>query len=232
MLVVPTLPGGGIDTYARILAKEFADLGQPMIVDNRPGGGTNIGTNYVAKSAPNGRTLLITVNTYTINAAVSKSLPFDPLKDLLPVTFLGSQPFVIGVNADLPVQDLDQLIALSKKPDSKLAYSSCGNLTAQHLAGELLKSMTGANMLHVPYRGCAPAIADVAGGQVQISISPITTTVPFIDAGKIRPIALTSAKRSPLLPNVPTADEAGLKGYSADQWWGLFCSSENVPREH
>ena len=110
MLVVPTVPGGGIDVYARILANQFTEIGQPMIVENRPGGGTNIGTNYVAKSAPNGRTLLITVNTYTINAALSKSLPFEPLKDLLPVTFLGFQPFIIGVNADLPVQSLEELI--------------------------------------------------------------------------------------------------------------------------
>jgi tripartite-type tricarboxylate transporter receptor subunit TctC len=229
-LVAPTTPGGGIDTYARILAKEFTDKGQTAIVENRPGGGTNIGTNYVVRSEPNGKTVLITVNTLTINAAVSKSLPFDPVKDLLPVAYLGSQPFVIGVNPDVPAKNLMELIDLLKKPGSQLTYSSCGQLTAQHLAGELLKSMTGGNMLHVPYRGCAPAIADVAGGQIQVSISPVTTTVPFVDAGKIRPLALTGAKRSPLLPNIPTADEAGLKGYVADQWWGLFVPAK-TPRD-
>lgn len=229
-LVVPTTPGGGIDTYARILAKEFTDMGQTTIVENRPGGGTNIGTNYVVRSEPNGKMVLITVNTLTINAAVSKSLPFDPVKDLMPVAYLGSQPFVIGVNTDVPAKNLMELIALLKKPGSQLSYASCGQLTAQHLAGELLKSMTGGSMLHVPYRGCAPAIADVAGGQVQVSISPVTTTVPFVDAGKIRPLALTGAKRSPLLPNVPTADEAGLKGYVADQWWGLFVPAK-TPRD-
>jgi tripartite-type tricarboxylate transporter receptor subunit TctC len=228
-LVAPTTPGGGIDTYARILAKEFTDKGQTTIVENRPGGGTNIGTNYVVRSEPNGKTVLITVNTLTINAAVSKSLPFDPMKDLLPVAYLGSQPFVIGVNPDVPAKNLMELIELLKKPGSQLTYSSCGQLTAQHLAGELLKSMTGGNMLHVPYRGCAPAIADVAGGQIQVSISPVTTTVPFVDAGKIRPLALTGAKRSPLLPNVPTAAEAGLQGYVADQWWGLFVPAK-TPR--
>jgi tripartite-type tricarboxylate transporter receptor subunit TctC len=221
VLVVPSAAGGGIDIYGRILAKEFTELGQSMIVENRPGGGTTIGTNYVAKSPPNGRILLLTTNTYTINVAVSKSLPFDA-KELTPVTYLGSQPFIIGVNADLPVRSLDELIALAKRPDSKLAFSSCGNLSAQHLTGELLKFRTGAAMVHIPYRGCAPAIADLAGGQVAVGISPITAAMPFIDAGRVRPLALTSAKRSALLPDVPTVEESGLKDFRVDQWWGLF----------
>jgi tripartite-type tricarboxylate transporter receptor subunit TctC len=229
-LIAPTTPGGGIDIYARLLAQELAPMLGPIIVENRPGAGTNIGTDHVAKSAPDGRTVLITVNTFAINAAVLKTLPFDPLKDLIPVTLLGTQPFVIGVTADLPVRDIAQLVALSKTPGSKIAYTSCGNGTAQHLGGELFKAMTGADMVHIPYKGCAPAIADVAGGQAQVSISPITTTVPHVQSGRIRALALTTEKRSPLLPGVPSAKEAGLGGYHADQWWGLFVPA-NTPRE-
>lgn len=222
--VAPTTPGGGIDTYARMLAKEFTNLGQPAIVENRAGGGTVVGTEYVVRSEPNGRTVLITVNTLSIDAAVSKSLPFDPVQDLSPVAYLGSEPFVIGVNKDVPAKTLMELIALLKQPN-QISYASCGQLTAQHLAGELLKWRVGGNMLHVPYRGCAPAIADVAGGHVQVSISPVTTTLPFVDSGKIRPLAVTGPKRSPLLPDVPTAEEAGLKDYLADEWYGLFVAA-------
>lgn len=230
-MVVPTVPGGGLDLYARILASEFTKMGQLMVVENRPGGASNIGTNYVAKSAPSDRLLLMTGSAYAIFAAISKSqLSFDPDKDLAPLAYLGAQPFVIGVNAELPVKNLQELISLAKKPDSNLTYASCGYLTAQHLAGELLKSMAGVDLLHVPYAGCTPAATDVAGGQVQIGIIPFTAARAFMDSGRMRPLAQTGTKRLPLMPDIPTVSESGLPGYAVDQWWGVFAAA-NTPRE-
>lgn len=230
-MVVPTVPGGGLDLYARILANEFTKKGQLMIVENRPGGSSNIGTNYVAKSAPSDRLLLMTGSAYAIFAAISKSiLSYDPLKDLIPLAYLGTQPFVIGVNADFPAKDLQTLIGLAKKPGSNLSFAHCGYLTAQHLAGELLKSMASVELVPVPYRGCTPAAADVAGGQVPIGIIPFGAARSFMDSGRMRPLAQTGAKRLPLMPDIPTVDESGFRGYAVDQWWGLFAAA-NTPRE-
>ncbi len=230
-IIVPTTPGGGMDFYARLLAQELAPLlEQPVMVENRPGASNNIGSDYVAKSAPDGLTFLLNVNVYAISAAVYKSLPYDPLKDLIPVTVLGTAPFVIAVNANLPVRNLAQLVALSKTPGSNLAYASCNNGSPQHLAGELFKSMTGADMLHVPYKGCGPAITDVATGQVQLSFNTLSATMPFVLSGKVRILSLTTKKRSTLAPKVPTAEESGLAGYDVDQWFGLFAPAK-TPRE-
>lgn len=230
-IIVPTTPGGGMDFYGRLLAQELAPLlEQPLMVENRPGASNNIGSDYVAKSAPDGFTLLLNVNVYAISAAVYKSLPYDPLKDLIPVTILGTAPFVIVVNASLPVRDLAQLVALSKTPGSNLAYASCNNGSPQHLAGELFKSMTGAEMLHVPYKGCAPAITDVIGGRVQVSFNVLSTTMPHVLSGKVRVLSLTTKKRSLLAPNLPTAEESGLAGYDVNQWFGLFAPAK-TPRE-
>ncbi len=230
-IIVPYAPGGGVDVYARLLAQELAPLlGQPVAVENRPGASGNIGADYVAKSPPDGRVLMLNTNAYAINASVYKNLPYDPVKDLIPMTVLGTVPLVIGVNASVPVRDLAQLVALSKTKDSKLAYSSCGNGTSQHLAGELFKSITGADMVHVPYKGCAPAIADVAAGQVQVSFSPVSTTMPHVRGGKIRALSLTTRTRSALAPDVPSAEESGLAGYHVDQWFGLFAPAK-TPRE-
>ena len=229
-IIAPYAPGGGVDVYARLLALELAPLlGQPVSVENRPGATGNIGAEYVVKSAPDGRTLMLNTNAYAINAAINKNLPFDPVRDLLPMTVLGNVPLVISVSAGVPSQNLQQLIALSRTKDAKLAYSSCGNGTAQHLAGELLKSMTGADMVHIPYKGCAPAIADVAAGQVPVAITPVSTTLPHVKSGKVRAISLTTRSRSSLAPTWPSAEESGLAGYHVDQWFGLFAPAK-TPR--
>jgi tripartite-type tricarboxylate transporter receptor subunit TctC len=167
----------------------------------------------------------MTTNTYTINAAVSKSLPFDPVNDLAPVSLVGIAPLVFAVAASLPARDLAQLVALSKS-GSKLSYGSCASGGAQHLAGELFKSMTGADLLHVPYKGCAPAIGDVAGGSVSMAIVPISTAMPHVQSGKVRALAVTTRKRSPLAPEVPSAEEAGVAGYDVDTWYGIFAAGQ------
>lgn len=229
-IIAPYAPGGGVDVYARLLAQELAPLlGQPVSVENRPGASGNIGADYVAKSVPDGRVLMLNTNAYAINASVNKNLPFDPVKDLLPMTVLGTVPLVIAVNAALPVQTLQQLVALSKTKDAKLAYSSCGNGTSQHLAGELFKVMTGADIVHIPYKGCAPAIADVAAGQVQVAFSPVSTTLPHAKSGRIRALSLTTRNRSSLAPTWPSAEESGLAGFHVDQWFGMFAPAK-TPR--
>jgi tripartite-type tricarboxylate transporter receptor subunit TctC len=230
-IIAPYAPGGGVDVYARVLAQELTTiLGQPVQVENKPGASGNIGADYVAKSAPDGRTFMLNTNAYVINASVYKNLPYDPVKDLVPLSILGTVPLVIGVNAALPAKDLAELVALTKVKDSKFAFSSCGNGTSQHLAGELFKSMTGADMVHVPYKGCAPAIADVAAGQVQVAFSPVSTTLPHVQAGRVRALSLTTKNRSSLAPGIPSAEESGLRGYHVDQWFGLFAPGK-TPRE-
>ncbi len=229
-IIAPYAPGGGVDVYARMLAQELAGvLGQPVQVENKPGATGSIGADYVAKSAPDGRTFMMNTNAYIINAAVYGNLPFDPLKDLVPVAILGTVPLVISVNSNVPVRSVAELIALGRKKDSQLAFSSCGNGTSQHLAGELFKVLTGVDMVHVAYKGCAPAIADVAGGQVPVAFSPVSTTLPHARTGKVRPLALTTAQRSSLAPEIPSAAEAGLAGYHVDQWFALFAPGK-TPR--
>jgi tripartite-type tricarboxylate transporter receptor subunit TctC len=230
-IIAPYAPGGGVDVYARQLAQGLAAvMGEPVSVENKPGASGNIGADYVAKTAPDGRTLMLNTNAYVINASVYKHLPYDPLKDLVPVTILGTVPLIISVHTSVPAHNVAELVALTKAPGSKFSYSSCGNGTAHHLAGELFKSMTGADMVHVPYKGCAPAIADVAAGQVQVAFSPVSTTLPYVQMGKVRALSLTTRARSALAPGVPSAEESGLRGYHVDQWFGLFAPGK-TPRE-
>jgi tripartite-type tricarboxylate transporter receptor subunit TctC len=230
-IIAPYAPGGGVDVYARQLAQELTPiLGQQVSVENKPGASGNIGAEFVARSAPDGRTFMLNTNAYVINASVYRDLPYDPVKDLVPLTILGTVPLIIGVHVSVPAHDVAQLVALTKVKGSKFAYSSCGNGTAHHLAGELFKSMTGADMVHVPYKGCAPAIADVAAGQVQVAFSPVSTTLPHVQSGKIRALSLTTRKRSSLAPGVPSAEESGLHGYHVDQWFGLFAPGK-TPRD-
>lgn len=222
-IIAPYAPGGGVDVYARILAQELTGvLGQQVQVENRPGASGNIGASHVAKSAPDGRTFMLNTNAYVINASVYRNLPYDPVKDLVPLSLLGTVPLVIAVHSAVPAQTLSELVALTRAKDSKFSFSSCGNGTSQHLAGELFKSMTGAQMVHVPYKGCAPAIADVASGQVQVAFSPVSTTLPHLQGGRVRALSLTTKTRSSLAPGVPSAEEAGLRDYHVDQWFAMF----------
>jgi tripartite-type tricarboxylate transporter receptor subunit TctC len=221
-LVVPYPPGGGADIVARFIAPKMADgLGQPVVVENRPGAAGNIGAEQVAKSAPDGYTLLLHTSTVAMSPALGK-LPYDLLRDLAPVAHVAETAMVIGVHPSVPARDLPELISLARKAPGTLAYSTCGTASPMHLAGELLKMQAGIDLVHVPYKGCAPALADVLGGQVPIAFNTISNTAPQEKGGRIRLLAIASGARSPQFPDLATVAEAGIAGYEAAIWFGLF----------
>lgn len=229
-LVAPFPPGGGVDIVARLLAQELSPrIGQSIVVDNRSGATGNIGADNVAKSAPDGYTLLITTNALSINAAAYGTMPFDLQRDLAPVTTVGEVPLAIAVHTRVAASAYPQFIELARAERGRLAYSSCGNGSVHHLAGELFKSMAKVDLIHVPYKGCAPAVTDVVSGQVPVAVNTLANIQPHVAAGKLRLIAVTTKARSPLAPDVPTLDEAGLKGFEANQWFGMFAPA-GTPR--
>lgn len=219
-LVVPYPPGGATDVLARILNQGLSQrLGQPVVVENKAGAGTAIGATAVARSPADGYTLLISSNTtFTVNAALKRTLPYDPLKDFEAVGLIGSSPLVLLANPSVPANTLPELVALSQEQPGKLSYGSFGTGTTAHLAGELLRLMTGAELLHVPYRGSAPAMTDLIGGQVPLTFDTNVAAMPQIAAGKVKAIAVTSRKRYSGLPNVPTVAEAGYPDYEMVPW--------------
>ena len=223
-LVVPFPPGGTTDILAREVAQKLTDAwGQSVVVDNRPGAGGNIGAELVAKAAPDGYTLLMgTVGTHAINSSLYAKLPYDHVKDFAPVILVADVPNVLVVNPALPVNSVAELIAYAKSNPGKLNFASSGNGTSIHLSGELLKTMAGVQMVHVPYKGSAPALTDLVGGQVQLMFDNLPSSLPQIKAGKLRAIAVTSATRAAALPDVPTVAEAGLPGFEATSWFGVL----------
>jgi tripartite-type tricarboxylate transporter receptor subunit TctC len=230
-LVCPFPPGGAVDIASRAVAHELTQiLGQPVTVDNRPGAGGNIGADIAAKSAPDGYTLLMTTSgIMAINPALYSKLPFDTIKDFAPVSMVVLLNNVLVVNPSLPVKSVKDLIALAKAQPGKLTYASSGNGTSIHLSGELFKSMTGVDMLHIPYKGSAPAITDLLGGQVDMMFDNIPSSLPQIKAGKLRALAVTGAKRSRLLPDLPTIAEAGVPGYDSYVWFGIVAPAGTPP---
>jgi tripartite-type tricarboxylate transporter receptor subunit TctC len=231
-VVVPWPPGGPSDIAARPMAKGLSEgLKQSFIIDNRGGAGGNIGSAMVAKAAPDGYTLLITSSApIVINPSLYKQMPFDPPKDLAPITNLLRVPLILAVNPSVPAKNLSELIAYVNSQKGKIQYASSGNGTPQHLTGELFKSMAKLDMIHVPYKGSAPAITDLVGGHVPIMFDSAIAILPQIKAGKVRPIAITSAKRSAILPDVPTFTEAGMKGFESYAWYGFFAPAK-TPRD-
>ena len=227
-IIVPWPPGGPSDIAARPMAKGLQDeLGKPFIIDNRGGAGGNIGSDLVAKSTPDGYTLLITSSApVAINPSIYKSMPFDPAKDLAPITNLIRVPLVLAVNPAVPAKNLQELIAYIKSKKGEMQYASSGNGTPQHLTGELFKSTAKLDMVHIPYKGSAPAITDLLGGHVQIMFDSTIAILPHIKAGKLRAIAVTGAKRSPQLPDVPTFAEAGMPGFESYAWYGFFAPAK------
>jgi tripartite-type tricarboxylate transporter receptor subunit TctC len=225
-MIVPFPPGGGNDIVGRMLAPHLAQgLGHPVVVDNRGGAGSTIGTDLAAKSPPDGHTLLINNIALAVNATLYPRLPYDTLRDLAPVTRIGWQPNVLVVHPSLPVKSVRELLALARSRPGQLIYGSGGIGSAGHLATELLRMMTRVEMVHVPYKGLGPALVDLAGGHVLILISTLASAAPHVKAGKMRALAVTTAKRSAVVPQVPTMSEAGVPGYEFSTWYGLFVAA-------
>jgi tripartite-type tricarboxylate transporter receptor subunit TctC len=223
-IVVPFPPGGTTDLVARALGDGLSkSLGQPVIVESKPGAGTTLGAEYVAKAKPDGYMLLMGAVHHTIAPSVYKKLNYDFQKDLMPITTVAMVPNVLAVNPTVtPVKTVDELIALAKKEPGKLTYGSNGNGTAQHLIGTLFQMNTGTTLTHVPYKGSAPLTTDLLGGQVNMSFDSITAGLQHMKSGKLRPLAVTAHKRTSQLPNVPTLEEAGLKGFDIETWYGVL----------
>eukprot|EP01036_Dinobryon_divergens_P062063 gene62063-biopygen42123 len=222
-LVVPFPAGGTTDVTARLVAQEISGpLGQSIIVENRAGANGNIGSAYVAKAAPDGYTLLATgVGSNAVNHGIYKTMPYDSSKDFAHITMMTSGPNVLVVNKDFPARDMKELIALLKANPGKYNYASSGTGASGHMAMELLKLKAGVNIQYVPYRGGAPAVNDVVGGQVPMMFINQDTALPHVRSGKLRPLAVTSAQRNPLYPDVPTIAESGFPGFQALSWSGL-----------
>jgi tripartite-type tricarboxylate transporter receptor subunit TctC len=229
-VVVPFSPGGAVDGPMRLIAQELGKrLGQAVVVENKPGAGATIGTDVVAKSAPDGYTLLLASQTNAISATLYSKLPFEPIDDFAPITLIGREPGVVVVNPSLPVTTLSQFIAYVKERPGSVDYASSGNGSGQHLFAALLASKTGMKMNHVPYRGSGQATTDLLSGVVAMAIPGTAGMVGHIRAGKLRPLAVTGARRSPQLPDVPTVMEAGVPDYEAYVWMGLLAPKGTPP---
>jgi tripartite-type tricarboxylate transporter receptor subunit TctC len=230
-LVVPTAPGGSTDFTARLIADQLGRaLGQPVIVDNKPGGSGNIGNQVVARAKPDGYTLLVSYSCYHVgNPHLFKQAGWDPIKDFTPVAMLTRAPQVIAARPNLPANSVSELIAYAKANPGKLNYASSGNGSIQHIAGELFKQLTGTFITHIPYRGSGPAVQDLMGGTVDLHITTPASVISQIQGGRLKALAVTSPKRLTSLPNVPTATEAGLKGYELDSWFALYAPAGTPP---
>src|ERR1700694_5415088 len=222
-VIVPFSPGGAVDGTMRLIAQELSKrLGQGVIVENKPGAGATIGSEMVAKAAPDGYTLLLASQTNAISATLYPQLSFDPVEDFAPVSLIGREPGVLVVNPSFPVNTLQDFIAYVKARPGQIDYASSGNGSGQHLFAALLASMTGMKLNHIPYRGSGQATTDLLGGQVQMAIPGTAGMVGHIKSGKLRALAVTGAARSPQLPEVPTVIESGVPGYEAYVWMGLM----------
>ena len=222
-IVVPFATGGTTDAIARSLGQELSkSLGKPVIVENKPGAGATIGADYVAKAKPDGHTLLLGAVHHTIASSVYKKLPYDFQRDFAPVTTVALVPNVLVVNANVPAKNVSELIALAKKTPGKLTFGSNGNGTGQHLIGAQFGIASGVDIMHVPYKGSGPLTIDLLGGQIDMSFDTVTPVLSHIRAGKLRALAVTTIKRSAALPDVPTLDESGLKGFDQGTWFGVL----------
>jgi len=230
-LVVPFAAGGSTDIIARTVGQKLNEMwGQPVVVDNRPGGSTVIGTDAVAKAPPDGHTLLITPAPFTIVPSLIAKLPYDPARDFEPITLINTTPLVVVVHPGVPAKSVKELVALAKRKPGALNYGSSGSGGSNHLAGELFNAMAGVKMVHIPYKGNAPALADLVGGHVDVVFNGLTSAMPLIKSGRLRALAVTSLQRSGALPDMPTLNELGLKGFQAVAWNGLTAPAR-TPRD-
>jgi tripartite-type tricarboxylate transporter receptor subunit TctC len=222
--IVPFAAGGTTDILARTISEKLSvALGQPVIVENKPGAGGGVGAAEVARAAPDGYTIMGgTISTHAINATLYSSLPYDPVKDFVAITLIARVPNMLVINNDIPAKNVAELIALMKANPGKWNFASSGNGTSQHLSGELFKGMANVQMQHIPYKGSPPALTDVMGGQVSMTFDNITTAWTLAKAGKLKALAVTTSKRSPIAPDVPTLAESGLPGYEVGSWQGVF----------
>lgn len=222
-IVVPYPPGGFNDTLGRIVGKKLSDAwGVTVLVENKPGAGTTIGTNFVARSAPDGYTILVAQFPFAANPFIYKSLPYDSNKAFLPIVLAGRAPMVLVVNENSKIKTLSDLLTAAKKSPGKIDYGSSGSGSSEHLAMALFENMANVSLNQVPYKGSTPLLTDLAGGQVEVAFDVFPMVRPFIQSGKIRPVAIATDSRSPLLPQVPTVAEAGLKGYEVSSWHGFM----------
>ncbi|MBK5958357.1 LacI family transcriptional regulator [Rhodoplanes elegans] len=229
-IVVPFAAGGGTDLIARRLADEMGKvLGQRVIVENRPGAGTILGSAAVASSPPDGYTLLMATFAHAVNPSLNPKLPYDTFKAFAPVALVARSFNVVVVNPDLPWRSVADLVAAAKRDPGKINYGSFGNGTSAHLAGELFKNLAQVDLTHVPYQGAAPAITDLMGGQIQVMFTTAASVASHIQSGRLRPLAVTSAARASLYPDLPTVAEAGVAGYVAESWYGLYAPAGTPP---
>jgi tripartite-type tricarboxylate transporter receptor subunit TctC len=223
-MVVPFPPGGFSDTFARIIGNEISkSWSQQVVVDNRTGAGGTIGSDIVAKAPPDGYTLVMgTIGTHAINATLFSRLPYDPIRDFAPVAFVVEAEGLLVVHPSVPVKTTRELISLAKQKPGELAYASAGTGTTSHLAGELFKTLTKVDVLHIPYKGNAPAITEMLAGQTSMLFATLPTVLPQVQANRLRPIAVLGSKRSPALPNIPTLAESGVRGFEVNNWTGIL----------
>jgi tripartite-type tricarboxylate transporter receptor subunit TctC len=230
-IVVPFPPGGAVDTVARVVGQKMSEqMGQPVVVDNRPGASANLGADVVAKSPPDGYTILLGANGLATNASLFANLAFDALKDFAPIGRVGYAPVALVVPADSPLKSMQDLVAAAKARPGSLTYASAGNGSSNHLAGELFKSAAGIDALHVPYKGGAPALTDLLGGRISYMLLNPVEVLPHVKAQKLRALGVASDKRLAILADVPTMSEAGLAGFEASVWWG-FVAPAKTPRD-
>ena len=230
-IVVPYPPGGFNDTLGRTLADKLQkEWGQPAIVENRPGGNTVIGTDAVAKAPADGYTLLVVAFPFAVTPSLIKDMPYDIVKDFQPITLAATSPNLLVINPQLPIRSVKELIAEAKAKPGALSYASTGNGSSNHISMELFKSLAGVNIVHIPYKGSAPAVTDLLGGQVQVMFDNVPNVLQHVKAGKLRALAVSSSKRTPLAPDIPTVAEAGVPGYDLSVWFGLVAPA-GTPRD-
>ncbi len=221
--IVPTAPGGGSDLIARSLGQKYTQAwGQQVVVDHRPGAGMTIGIDLVAKATPDGHTVIIVNPSHAINSTLMARLPYDAVRDFIPITVIATQAYAVVVSPSLPAKNVRELIGLAKAKPRELSYASSGPGSASHLATEMLSGMTGIEMIHVPYKGTGPAVLDLISGRVQIYINPLLAVIGAVETGRLRVIAVTSAQRVKSLPDIPTVAESGVPGYEAIAWYMLL----------
>ena len=230
-VIVPFPPGGAVDPIARSITPKLEEAwGQPVVVDNKPGAATIVGSDFVAKSAPDGHTVILVATSFTVNPSAYSKLPFNPVKDFAPISLVSRLPNMLVVNSKLPVNSVKELIDYLKARPGQVNFSSIGYGSTQHLAGELFKSVAGVNMVHVPYKGSGPSMMSVVSGETSVTFDSVFLLTPQVKAGRLRALAATGMKHTPLVPNLPTASESGLPGFDVGGWVG-FLAPVGTPRE-